>query len=33
MNLKHYITPVAVNEGLDNGMLHKDDNIVKAAVT
>ena len=33
MNLKHYITPVAVNEGLDNGVLHKDDDIVKAAVT
>ena len=33
MELKDYITPVAVNEGLDEGTLHKNDDIVKAAVT
>lgn len=33
MELKDYITPVAVNEGLDEGTLHKNDDIVKAVVT
>lgn len=33
MELKDYITPVAVNEGLDEGTLHKNDDIVKATVT
>ena len=33
MELKDYITPVVVNEDLDEGTLHKNDDIVKAAVT